>query len=134
MDDIATHPRSLNRGLSRLHRVFVFFYGVIAIMCACIITVVFLEDIHSERVFEAYGWLAYAVVLAVAHWYGARGASTGRTYGRVITRVLACLWLFGFPVGTIIAIYAFRKTGNASWNSEADLANASPADTATPAT
>jgi hypothetical protein len=54
--------------------------------------------------------------LGVAHWYAAKGARLGKSYGRIISRIIAFFWLFGFPVGTLLAVWVFKKTGTDSWN------------------
>jgi hypothetical protein len=52
-------------------------------------------------------WLPFAFL----HRCAARGARLGTAWGRTTSRVIAVLLLFGFPIGTLIAVYIFSRTG-----------------------
>ena len=41
--------------------------------------------------------------IGIAHWYAAKGAKDGKSYGVVISRIIGTLWLIGFPIGTALA-------------------------------
>ena len=49
--------------------------------------------------------------MALLHWCAPRGAERGQRWERITSRVIAVLMIFGFPIGTIIAIYIFFQTG-----------------------
>ena len=69
--------------------------------------------------------------LAAAHWYAAKGARLGRSYGRTSSRIVGALWLLGFPVGTILAIFVFVNTDKRHWESSPNSAHSSaPASSA----
>jgi uncharacterized paraquat-inducible protein A len=45
------------------------------------------------------------------HYVAATRVKTGKASGRILSRMMAWLMLFVFPIGTAIAIYLFKKTG-----------------------
>jgi hypothetical protein len=110
----ATDPgQPLNAGLYRLHTFFFYLFLFVAI--AVLVSAVALS---RRGVFTGLliGLLADLLIVGVAalHRYAARGARFGKHYGRAISFAFACLWLFGFPIGTILSIYVFTKISR-SW-------------------
>ena len=110
----ATDPgQPLNAGLYRLHTFFFYLYLFVAI--AVLVGAVALS---RRGVFTGLltGLLAdlFIVGIAALHRFAARGARFGKQYGRAVSFVIACLWLFGFPIGTILSIYVFTKISK-SW-------------------
>ncbi|HEY2683160.1 MAG TPA: hypothetical protein VGI93_06610 [Steroidobacteraceae bacterium] len=97
----------LNSGLFRLHCFFCLLYALftLAIVFICL---------QKE---EPLGILIglFPLGFALLHFYAAKGAKYGRSSGRTLSRVIAVLWFFGFPIGTILGIYVFVKTGRTSW-------------------
>jgi hypothetical protein len=72
----------------------------------------------NQQAEDAAGMIAILLVpIAILHGFAAKGTRTGRSYGRIVSRVVAVLWFVGFPIGTVLAIYVFRKTGRKSWKS-----------------
>jgi hypothetical protein len=112
---------ALNLGLFRLHRVFyVAFFAFGALM----LVVGLANLLHAGHEHEV--GLAFVGVMlmpiGVAHWYAAKGARLGKSYGRVISRIFAFFWLFGFPIGTFLGIWTFTKTADASWKDDTPYA------------
>jgi energy-coupling factor transporter transmembrane protein EcfT len=97
---------SLNVGLVRLHRTF------FVLALAASIAIPFTSN--NPRIFIL---AALLLALAAAHWYAAKGSRLGRPYGRRVSRVIGFMWLLGFPIGTILAIYVFVNTGKRRWKS-----------------
>jgi hypothetical protein len=61
-------------------------------------------------------WLPFALL----HWCAARGARLGTAWGRTTSRVVAVLLMFGFPIGSILAIYIFSRTGE-KWQAAMEM-------------
>jgi hypothetical protein len=110
-----TPSAPLNSGLYRVHRLFyIAFASFAAIMLLISIAALFRggED-------AAIGLMALALLpLGLAHWYAAKGAQNGRTYGKVLSRIIGTLWLIGFPIGTVLGIYVWSQTGK-KWRDSA---------------
>lgn len=96
----------LNRSLFRIHRLF-----CIAFVAFAAITILIGLSWSFGGEGGGFGlvWIGLTP-LAVAHWYAAKGAKLGKTYGKVLTRIIATIWLIGFPVGTILGIYSWSQT------------------------
>jgi len=99
----------LNSALFRLHRVFFLAYAVFTVGS-------FASVIITGDVFGIVFGLLIAL-FGLAHWFGARGAKEGKTYGRIISRAFGTVWLIGIPIGTILGIYVLSKTSEANWTS-----------------
>lgn len=100
----------LNSALFRIHQVFFVAYAVFAAFC--FLAIIGTGDVVGVMV----GGLLVALV-GLVHWFGARGAKEGKSYGRIISRVFGTLWFFGFPIGTILGVYVWSKTSDANWTS-----------------
>jgi hypothetical protein len=94
----------MNSGLTRLHTIIFSFYAFLAVLA---VLFSFTDDGHGTAI------LACVILLPIAflHWCAARGARRGERWGRLTSRVIAVLMIFGFPIGTLIAIYIFSQTG-----------------------
>jgi hypothetical protein len=92
----------MNSGLARLHTIIFFFY-------VSIFALLVLVSLGGE----GSAMLVGVILLPIAflHWCAARGARHGERWGRTTSRVIAVLMIFGFPIGTLIAIYIFSQTG-----------------------
>src|SRR4051794_26383714 len=104
----------LNPPLFRLHRAFSLAFVAFAVLMLIIGLSNFLRGDQG-----GFGPAIIAVIAApfgIVHWYAAKGARLGKSYGRIISRIVAFFWLFGFPVGTMLAFWMFKKTGDDSWN------------------
>jgi hypothetical protein len=93
----------MNSGLTRLHTIIFFIY-------ASLLALVVLFSFDGEH---GSAIVAGVVLLPIAflHWCAARGAKRGQRWGRTTSRVIAVLMIFGFPIGTLVAIYIFSQTG-----------------------
>lgn len=95
----------LNSGLYRVHRIFFFIFSAIAVMGALL-----------GLMGNDYGPIGFAVLivmsLGMVHWFAAEGARNGKPYGKILSRILGTLWLFGFPLGTALGVYVWFQTGS----------------------
>ncbi len=100
--------KSLNPGLYKLHTFFSYLYLLIAV---AVLLVAIAASRGQVFVGVFIGLLAGLIFLGLAalHRYAAKGARFGKDYGRATSFAIACLWLLGFPIGTILAIYVFTK-------------------------
>jgi hypothetical protein len=99
----------LNRGLYRLHRLF--FMGFAAF--AAIMLLIGLLTMFRGDEGAGIGLVGLFISpITIAHWYAAKGAKEGKSYGVVISRVFGTLWLLGFPIGTALGIYVWLNTGS----------------------
>lgn len=98
----------LNADLYKVHRIFFFIFSAIAAIAALL----GLSDYD-------YGSIGLAVLMVMSpgmlHWFAAEGAKRGKPYGKIISRILGTLWLFGFPLGTALGVYVWFQTGS-KWN------------------
>lgn len=108
---VATQPK--NPGLYKLHRVFCIAFAAFAVlMLLAGVGAVFRHS--SDDIGIAFiGVLLLPI--SIFHWFAAKGARTGRAYGRLLSRIIGTLWLFGFPIGTLLGIYTWSQTGR-KWN------------------
>lgn len=56
-----------------------------------------------------FGWMMYL------HFIASVEAEKGSERGRRISRFIAVILLFLFPIGTLLAIYLFYKTSSGEW-------------------
>lgn len=119
-----TPAKPLNSGLYRIHRIFFIAFGAFAIIMLLVGIPALLRGGEDAGVgFLGIGFLP----IGVAHWYAANGARDGKSYGKVLSRIIGFLWLFGFPIGTALGIYVLYQTG-AKWKASngVDSASAQP--------
>lgn len=98
----------LNQMLFRAHRAFFIFYAIITVLF------VFVLAVQVTRSTFDFASLLFVVVfspLAACHYYAAKGARNGTTWGRTLSRVIGAIMLIGVPVGTLIGIYILMQTG-----------------------
>ena len=90
----------------RAHRALAFLYGLLGIVCL------------AAALFGSGGMtnaslivvlIFFAIIFSV-HFFTARACRDGKPAGRIASIVIACLMLFGFPVGTLIGIYLLVNT------------------------
>ena len=105
-------PQPLNSGLYKLHRLFFIAFAAFAVLMA-------LSGLRAlVRGQDGAGIGLIGIVLmpiGVAHWFAARGARDGSTYGRTISRVIGSIWLIGIPIGTALGIYVWSQTNDDKW-------------------
>ncbi|SRR5258708_15485139 len=120
---LSVTPDSMNPALQRIHRIFAVIFGVI-VFPALAIGIVggaiqLISGTYQGFIDTFLSGVLVAVICApffLAHWFAALGAKLGKNYGRNISKIIAFFWLFGFPIGTILAFYVFPKTFDAKWN------------------
>jgi len=106
----------LNAGLVRVHRIFLIALTAFGALMAAIGVLL----LFSDRANAGIGLVGvFFLPLAALHWYAAKGARLGKSYGRTISRIIGFFRLFGFPIGTILRIYVFTKTAKRSRNANA---------------
>lgn len=118
---MAADAKPLNVGLFRVHRIFMIAYGAFGAMLLIV-------GLLEPKSFSAFGGFLYfglfVGAIGLAHWYAMKGASLGKPYGRKISRMFACVWLIGFPVGTFLGIYVLIKANDENWIPEPAAADA----------
>jgi hypothetical protein len=94
----------VNSGLTWLQTIISFIYASLFVL---VVLLSFNGDAHGSAI------VAGVILLPIAllHWCAARGAERGQRWGRITSMVIAVLKIFGFPIGTIIAICVFFQTG-----------------------
>jgi hypothetical protein len=103
---------ALNPALYKLHRLFF----IAMVVFAALMALMGIGSLVRGQEGAGIGFAGIALApIAAAHWYAARGAQTGAGYGKVISRIIGSFWLIGFPVGTILGIYAWSKTSDDKW-------------------
>ena len=90
----------------RVHRALAWFYAFIGIGMSAIIILISHKKMDTGTVFVM---LFFAGVFS-AHYFTARACREGKSGGRTASIVIACLMLFGFPIGTLIGIYLLANT------------------------
>ena len=114
---MSNDPAPLNPGLFKIHRIF--FIAIVAF--AAIMALLGISSAIRGKEGAGAGLIGIGLSpLAVAHWYAAKGARIGATYGRTISRVIGSIWLIGIPVGTALGIYTWSQTGDDNWVSGSD--------------
>lgn len=99
----------LNPGLYRLHRVFFLAFAAFAVIMLLIgLLIIFRGGEDAGIGLVGLGFLP----IGITHWYAAKGAMEGKSYGKLISRIIGTLWLVGFPIGTALGIYVWLNTGN----------------------
>ena len=106
-----TTTQPLNSGLFKLHRVF---YVAVAAFIVIWLLISVMALVHGQALADdGWGFVGLACLpLGALHWYAAKGAQNGKFYGRVLSRIIGTLWLFGFPIGTALGIYVWKQTGS----------------------
>lgn len=99
----------LNSGLYRIHRIL---YIAMASFAAIMLLIGILSLVRGGE--EAgVGFIGLGLLpIGVVHWYAAKGARDGKSYGKVLSRIIGTLWLVGFPIGTALGIYVWSQTGS----------------------
>ncbi len=98
----------MNTALYKLHRIF--FIGIISF--AVIMALIGIRIAVGNGEDAAIGLVGIvALPIAAAHWFAAQGVKEGTFSGKIISRIIGTLWLFGFPIGTALGIYVWLQTG-----------------------
>ena len=107
VDAAANVAPYLNSGLFRVHRVFAIAYGTFTLVTLFLATL-------PQFGLVAASFSVVTVPLFLVHFFAAKGAKAGKTYGRGLSNVIAVFLLLGIPIGTIVGVYILRQTG-AKW-------------------
>jgi len=103
---------ALNPGLFKLHSLFFMAMAVFALLMA----IMGIGSLIRGQEGAGIGLLGLVLApVAAAHWFAAKGARVGASYGRTISRIIGSFWLLGIPVGTALGIYAWSKTSDDNW-------------------
>lgn len=99
----------LNNALYRIHRIFFAAFALfIVLMLVASVSALIRGTKDASIAFVALAFLP----IGLGHWYAAKGAREGKTYGKVLSRIFGTLWLFGVPLGTVLGIYVLYQTGS----------------------
>ena len=111
-----TTSQPLNSGLFKLHRIFYVAIGAFAV----IMLVLGIPALIKGGEDAGIGFMGLVFVpIGILHWYAAKGAREGKSYGRILSRIIGTIWLIGFPIGTALGIYTWSQTGS-KWRSVDD--------------
>ncbi len=100
-----------NKEVYWIHRIIVLIYSLCLIFLAFGILSKF--DLDAVLVFLVllvlFGWMMYL------HFIASNESAKGTQRGRHISKFIALILLFLFPLGTVIALYLFYKTTENEW-------------------
>ena len=98
----------VNVGLYRAHRAVLIIYSILGsfVIVVCVGMTVSGKEPHPVNVIGAF----LAPVLAIGHWFAARGARRGRRSGRIASWLFGFILLFAFPVGTLVGAFILFKS------------------------
>lgn len=84
-------------------------YGVIGALGLVGLIVVAVLEVRRRPhdAAERLQWLLYLLPLPLLHLLAARGVLTLRRWGRVLALLFAILYVWLFPLGTLLAVYAW---------------------------
>ena len=95
----------MNRSLARFH--IALFY--VMILLATIVAALGFRRLYDPLFLVfVYGLFLPMIVL---HFFAARGARQGKSYGRILSYLYGIIAVFGFPIGTALAVYVFSQVG-----------------------
>ena len=100
----------LNTKLERIHRIISYAYLSFAGLGALLVIGSLIVGRADEMGFGNVCIVVFGPI-GLYHWYAAKGAAAGTRWGRNMSRGIACIFLIGFPIGTLLGIYMLNKTG-----------------------
>lgn len=101
----------------RVHRALGILYGVFAVAFTAII---FTSGTTDRDGGLPLFLLVFFGAISAIHIFTGRACRQGKQGGRQASIVIACLMLFGFPLGTLIGVYLLSNTWK-QWDSESAL-------------
>lgn len=105
----------INKELYRLHRGLFFTYMILILIGVLISVFAIIDPDVANHSVNYLGAAAFFCLLpsipCALHFLAATWVKTGKRRGRILSRTIAWLMVFIFPVGTVISIYLFKKTG-----------------------
>src|ERR1700710_2125465 len=101
----------VNIGLGRVHKVLGYFYFGLGLSFGAVVLISARNHSRMPVPFEYLLCLGLLLISAL-HFYAYRGALEGRGWARYISRAIGILFLFGFPLGTILGVYMLSQSGS----------------------
>lgn len=95
-------PQDHNRTLGILHAVI----GAL-VMVGFIIAAVSEARRHPSEVMARLGWVLYLLPLMLLQLLTAYGIFTVRRWGRTLALLLSVVYVWVFPLGTLLAVYTY---------------------------
>ncbi len=100
----------MNNGLYLIHRgLFQLYIIFFPAMCTLASVIAFFR--HDPDALVVLTGIIFFIPLGVFHYYAARGARSGKAWGLTMSRIIAWIMVFGFPIGTIIGVYILKQIG-----------------------
>jgi ribosomal protein L37E len=120
-----TGSEPLNYGLWRVHRVLFIAYTSLGVIGALAFVLMLVRNnTHPDVISFVIQLVVVAVLpllvvspLAALHWYAAKKVRLGTPGGRTLSRIIATIFLFGVPIGTIVGAYMLSRLGK-EWQSD----------------
>ena len=94
--------------VARAHRALSWLYGLIAVL---VMVSLFASHERLDMVGVFVVLLIFGGLFSLPHFTG-RGARAKKPWARTVSRLVAVLMLFGFPLGTLIGIYLLANAWN----------------------
>ncbi|WP_143230122.1 hypothetical protein [Acinetobacter boissieri] len=100
----------LNKKLSGFHLGLGIFYLIMFVM---IVVLSFGVNQSLDKV--AIGYICFLLFLIALHLKAYYEVRKSTQLGKILSRVLACFLLLGFPIGTLLALLIFSYTKESNW-------------------
>lgn len=100
----------LNKKLSGFHLGLGIFYLIIFVIVA-----VLLFGANQSLDHVAIGYMCFLAFMIAMHFKAYSEVRKGEKLGKILSRVLACFLVLGFPIGTLLAFLIFSYTKESNW-------------------
>lgn len=116
------HPKGAaiyNQKLQRIHKLLFISYLAVWILASL---AMFRSDPGNLQ--PIIFFTAFFFLPILAHGFAMRGAAQGKSWSRVLSKIVGVVCLLGFPIWTIVGIYILKRTGR-EWQDEGQITPAS---------
>lgn len=103
-----------NHTLSKIHFALVIFYALIGV---CLLLSVSHSIINSQKYIGLVILAGFSVIPMALHFIAMKGAASGVSWGRSLSRTVGILMLLAFPIGTVIGALLVYFSKPSKWES-----------------